>query len=193
MSHPAPRRADGERRAGVFHVAVTAAPDFFTRRDTCRAEHLARLRALHQDGRYLAGGPSLDGRSADLFFRLPDADEVRRTVEEDPYWRAGLWTRCHPRRFASFLASSEPAPVVTDGSRRTVVVEATARDPARALSALRGMQETGRLALGGIFEDRSAVALTAAGAEPAEVMAWFHPQGAWVPESLRARVLLRVF
>src|SRR3972149_3793379 len=85
------------------HVAITPAPDYVTRRAPLRAAHLARLMDLRARGFVVAGGPAPDGRTADIFYRVPEAPDLARVVEEDPYFKGGAWTAYTSTLFEHFL------------------------------------------------------------------------------------------
>jgi uncharacterized protein YciI len=176
---------------GFVHVRVTAAADFFTRRERDRDPHLQRLRALSDEGVYIAGGPSLDGTTADLFFRVARAGDARRLVEEDPYWRAGTWVEYRTRPFTRFVEPGRRVPIVLDGSRPIVIVEAAAVDAAAAGAALGDLQRAERVAFAGLLDDRAALAVTET-ADEALARSWF-ADGVWRAERTIARSFLRVF
>jgi uncharacterized protein YciI len=91
----------------VFHVAIETAGDYVTRREPHRRTHLERLMGLRAQGLVIGGGPSPDGRGADIFYRVQQPDDLRRLVEEDPYFTGGAWSGYRPRSFAHFLALIE--------------------------------------------------------------------------------------
>ena len=173
------------------HVAVVTADDYLTRRAPFRDAHLARIVELRARGFVVGAGPSPDGRSADLFVRTPDADTIRRLVEEDPYYAGGVWTGYAVASFSEFLEPWKPPPVVTDGSRRVTIVEGRAPDVDMAALALIEARGQGRLAFGGFFPDGRSLAVMN-GAEADEPLRWFAATGFWEPESLHARPLLYV-
>ena len=65
----------------VYHVAITAADDYITRRTAHRPQHLERIVGLRAQGAVVGGGPAPDGKSADLLFRAPDLQAVNRAAE----------------------------------------------------------------------------------------------------------------
>jgi len=132
----------------VVHVLVTTAEDYLTRREAHRQAHFDRLRELRAAGRLIGGGPVPDGRSADVFYRLTRADELPRLVEEDPYYRGGVWTGYRPRSFSQFVEPWELPPIILDGSRRATIVEGPAADRDLAQLALVELRGAGRLAFG---------------------------------------------
>ena len=76
----------------VSHVRITAADDYLERRPAHRAAHLERIVELRKRGFVIGGGPSPDGTTADLVYRSPQPGDLKRLVEEDPYWTGGVWT-----------------------------------------------------------------------------------------------------
>src|SRR5262249_19685232 len=67
-ARPAESRYDG--RVIVAHVAATNSADYLTRREAFRHAHIQRLLGLRERGLVVAGGPTADGRSAELFYRV---------------------------------------------------------------------------------------------------------------------------
>ena len=175
----------------VFHVAITAADDYLTRREAHRRAHLERLQGLRAAGILIGGGPAPDGRTADIFYRLQQPAQLEHAVEEDPYWTGGVWTRYEPRSFAQFVEPWEMVPVVIDGSRKVTIVEGPTADHDMAQFALIEMRGAGRVHLGGFFEGGQTLAL-AKTADPHETIRWFAETGFWKPDALTARPLLHV-
>jgi uncharacterized protein YciI len=175
----------------VYHIAVTAAEDYLTRRETFRRAHLERLQGLRMAGILIGGGPSPDGRGADLFYRLQQPWQVKNAMEEDPYWTGGVWTAYAPRSFAQFVEPWEMPPVVLDGSRQLTIVEGPTRDLAMAQFALIELRGASRVALGGFFEGGGSLAL-ARTADADEATRWFADTGFWPVEGLRSRPFLHV-
>src|SRR2546426_804478 len=77
----------------VFHVAITAAEDYLTRREGYRRGHIERLQGLRAASILIGGGPAPDGKTADIFYRLQQPTQLKNAIEEDPYWTGGVWTR----------------------------------------------------------------------------------------------------
>ena len=175
----------------VYHVAITAAADYFTRREAYRTSHLERLQGLRAAGILIGGGPAPDGKTADIFYRLQQPLQLKNAIEEDPYWTGGVWTRYEPRSFAQFVEPWEMVPVVLDGSRKVTVVEGPTTDHAMAQFALIEMRGAGRVGFGGFFEDERTLALMKS-ADPEEALRWFGETGFWEPAELAARPLLHV-
>jgi uncharacterized protein len=175
----------------VFHIAVTAAPDYLTRREPYRRDHIARLQGLRANGILLGGGPSVDGTTADIFYRLQQPAQLPYAMEEDPYWTGGVWTRYEPRSFSQFVEPWEMVPVVLDGSRRVTIVEGVTAEHDMAQFALIEMRGAGRLAFGGFFEGGGTLAVMKT-ADADEGARWFVEAGFWKPDSLVARPWLHV-
>ncbi len=175
----------------AVHVAVTAAADYFTRREAHRHAHIERLLGLRARGRLIAGGPAPDGRTADLFYRLERAEDLKRLIEEDPYYTGGVWTAYASRSFAQFVEPWEQPPVVLDGSRRVTILEGAATDPDMAQVALVELRGAGRLLFGGSFDGRETLAALRS-ADPAEATGWLAETGFWRPDGLAARPLIHV-
>jgi uncharacterized protein YciI len=175
----------------VYHIAVTTAPDYLTRREPHRREHIERLQGLRAAGILIGGGPAPDGTSADLVYRLQQPGQIKHAMEEDPYWTSGAWTAYEPRSFTQFVEPWEMVPVVLDGSRRVTIVEGTTADHDMAQFSLIEMRGAGRLAFGGFFEGGETFALMNT-ADGAEALTWFAETGFWKPASLTARAFLHV-
>jgi uncharacterized protein YciI len=175
----------------VYHVGITAASDYLTRREGHRKAHLDRIVALRANGLCLGGGPAPDGRTADLFYRVGQPADVTRVVEEDPYFTGGVWTGYDARSFSRFLEPWEAPPVVLDGSRRATLVEGLAPDVEMASFALIEARGAGRMAFGGFFSDGQTLCLMRA-ADPDEAIACLAETGLWKPGTLRGRPLLHV-
>ncbi len=175
----------------VYHVAVTTAEDYLTRREPHRQAHLDRLLALRAKGLCLGGGPAPDGRSADLFYRVDQPEDVTRLIEDDPYTTGGAWTTYGARSFSEFLEPWELPPLVIDGSRRVTLVEGETADVEMASFALIEARGAGRMAFGGFFPGGLTLALMRA-AEPDEAVAHLRETGLWKPETIRGRPLCHV-
>ncbi|MBI2161636.1 MAG: hypothetical protein HYU25_14890 [Candidatus Rokubacteria bacterium] len=175
----------------VFHVAITAAGDYLTRREAHRRAHIERLQGLRAAGILIGGGPAPDGRTADIVYRLQQPAQLENAIEEDPYWTGGVWTEYTPRSFAQFVEPWELVPVVLDGSRKVTIVEGSTADHDMAQFALIEMRGAGRVHFGGFFENGGTLALANA-ADPEQARGWFEETGFWKPDALTARPLLHV-
>ena len=178
-------------RVIVFHIAVTTVDDYLAKREPHRREHIARLSGLRANSILIGGGPSPDGKSADLFYRLQQPWQVKPAMEEDPYWTGGVWTRYAPRSFSHFVEPWELVPVVLDGSRAATIVEGPVADLDMAQIALVEMRGAGKLAFGGILEGNATlVVMNTADGEQAR--AWVGEHGFWDPGTLTSRPFLHV-
>ena len=176
----------------VVHVRITCAEDYPARRAPVRQAHIERLLRLRAAGALVAGGPDPGGRTAELFYRVPDHGALRAIVEEDPYHRAGAWTAYVPRDFETFVDPWEPEPpVVLDGSRPALVVEGPTADRDMAQLALVELRGAGRVVFGGFLPDGSTVAV-ARTADADEATGWLSETGSWKPGDLTARAWLYV-
>lgn len=175
----------------VYHVGITAADDYTTRRTAHRPQHLERIAGLRAQGAVIGGGPAPDGKSADLFYRAPDLEAVTRLVEEDPYWKGGVWTAYRPEAFSQFLEPWRMPDLSTDGSRLTMLVEGETPDVEMATFALIEERGAGRLAFGGFFPDGRTLALVNS-RDPAEAVDRLAASGFWTAGTLRARPFLHV-
>jgi uncharacterized protein YciI len=175
----------------VYHVAVETADDYLRKREPHRKAHLERLLGLRTRGLVIGGGPAPDGHGADLFYRVGQPDDLRRIVEEDPYFTGGVWPRYTPRSFAQFLEPWEMPPPVADGSRTVMIVEGVAPDVEMASFALIEARGAGRMAFGGFFPGGHSLALMR---EPdqGKALEELRATGLWEAGSLRARPLLHV-
>jgi uncharacterized protein YciI len=161
-----------------YHVAITAADDYITRRAAHRAQHLERIVGLRAQGAVIGGGPAPDGKTADLFYRAPDLDVITRLVEEDPYWKGGVWTKYRPEAFAQFLEPWRVPELSTDGSRVRMLVEGEAPDVEMAT-------------FGGFFLGGRTLVLVNA-ADPDAAVARLAESGFWTKGTLRARPFVHV-
>lgn len=176
----------------VVHVRIACADDYLARRAPVRQTHIERLLRLRAAGALVAGGPSPDGRTAELFYRVPDGGALRAIVEEDPYHRVGAWTAYVPRAFATFVDPWEPEPpVVLDGSRPGLIVEGPTADRDMAQLALVELRGAGRLVFGGLLPDGTALVVARA-SDADEAIGWLCESGSWKPDDLGARPWLYV-
>ena len=176
----------------VVHVRITCAEDYLARRAPVRQAHIERLLRLRAAGALVAGGPDPGGRTAELFYRVPDHGALRAIVEEDPYHRAGAWTAYVPRDFETFVDPWEPEPpVVLDGSRPALVVEGPTADRDMAQLALVELRGAGRVVFGGFLPDGSTVAV-ARTVDADEATGWLSETGSWKAGDLTTRAWLYV-
>lgn len=175
----------------VYHVAIETSDDYLTRREAHRHAHVQRLTGLRAAGIVIAGGPAVDGKSAELFYRLQQPSQLRQVIEEDPYWLAKAWTRYTPRTFKGFVEPWEAPAIVLDGSRRATIVEGPTVDEDMAQFAMIEMRGAGRIQFGGFLESGATIALAKTG-DADEALAWFRESGFWDAAALAARPFLYV-
>jgi uncharacterized protein len=82
----------------VFVVEPTYAPDALERREPVRADHLAGVQRLSQDGRMLLAGAYEDMSASLLVLAVDSEQEALQVVHGDVYWAAGVWTDVRIRR-----------------------------------------------------------------------------------------------
>ena len=176
----------------VVHVRITCAEDYVARRAPVRQAHIERLLRLRAAGALVAGGPDPAGRTAELFYRVPDPSALRALVEEDPYHRAGAWTGLRPAELRDVRRPWEPEPpVVLDGSRPALVVEGPTADRDMAQLALVELRGAGRVVFGGFLPDGTTVAV-ARTTDADEATGWLAETGSWKAGDLTTRAWLYV-
>lgn len=175
----------------VYHAAISAADDYAAKREPHRRAHLERLMVLRAQGFVIGGGPAPDGRRIDIFYRVQQPDDLKRAIEEDPYFTGGAWTGYTPRTFSQFLEPWEMPPLVVDGSRRATLVEGVASDVEMASFALIEARGAGRMAFGGFFPGGGTLAVMRTD-DAAAAAADLAASGFWKAESLAARPWLYV-
>jgi uncharacterized protein YciI len=176
----------------VVHVSFTCAADYVSRREPVRVAHIDRLLRLRAAGALVAGGPTPDGGSADLFYRAPHREALRALVEEDPYRGVGAWTSYVPRDFETFVDpwEAEP-PVVLDGSRPASIVEGATADRDMAQLALVELRGAGRVVFGGFLPGGGTLAV-ARTPDADEAIGWLVESGSWKAADLTVRPWLYV-
>ena len=175
----------------VYQIGVTTVDDYVSKREPHRRHHIERLQGLRAAGICLGGGPSVDGRTADIIYRLQQPGQIKHAMEEDPYWLGGVRTRYEPRSFTQFVEPWETIPVVLDGTRRATIVEGPVVQHDMAQFALIELRGAGRVHLGGFFEDGQTWALVKT-ADADEARGWFADTGFWKTDALTTRPLLHV-
>jgi uncharacterized protein YciI len=175
----------------VFHIGVTAAEDYATRREAHRRDHIARLQGFRATSILIGGGPAPDGKTADLFYRLQQPWQVKPAMEEDPYWTGGVWTKYTPRSFSHFVEPWELVPVVLDGSRAVTIVEGPVADLDMAQISLIELRGAGKLAFGGILDSEQTITVMKT-TDADEAKSWLGEHGFWDPAKLTTRTLLWV-
>ncbi len=62
------------------------------KREPFRDEHLSRLSKLKQDGTLITLGPTKCTSYVFGIFEGESLDQIRDLLEEDVYWKEGIWT-----------------------------------------------------------------------------------------------------
>lgn len=83
----------------VYVVEAHYSPQAAERRPAVRPEHLSRIAAMQDEGILLEAGGYLDLSTALLLFRVPDEGTARSIVEQDVYFKAGVWDGYSVRPF----------------------------------------------------------------------------------------------
>ena len=175
----------------VYHVAITTAEDYPTRREASRRATFEYLMGLRGHGVIIAAGPAPDGRSCDLFCRVQQPEHIGALIERSPAFADRLWTGYAPRSFAQFLEPwALPAPC-PDETRLATLVEGATPDAEMASFVFIEERGAGRLLFGGFFPDGSSLAFMTV-ADPAASIAPLAASGLFTAGSLRARPLLHV-
>jgi hypothetical protein len=174
----------------VVHVLFTCSDDYVSRRTPVRQAHIERLHGLRAAGMLVAGGPAPDGRTAELFYRVPDQRALRTIVEEDPYYVVGGWIRYVPQDYETFVDpwNAEP-PIVLDGSRSALVIDGPTADRDMAQLALVELRGAARIVFGGVLRDGRTVAVARA-TDPDEAIGWLADTGSWKADDLTTRAWL---
>jgi len=66
--------------------------DALLKRTPFREEHLHRLSLLKEKGILITLGPTKCNKYVFGIFEASTSDEVRKILEEDIYWKEGIWT-----------------------------------------------------------------------------------------------------
>mgnify|MGYP006224182679 FL=1 len=75
-----------------FVLWGTYCTDALEKRAPYRDEHLARLQSLKEQGTLVTLGPTEGSTHVFGIFEADSIDVVRRLVEDDIYWKQGIWT-----------------------------------------------------------------------------------------------------
>ncbi len=75
-----------------FVLWGTYCADALEKRAPYRVEHLARLLSLKEQGSVVTLGPTEGSTHVFGIFEADSIDFVRRLVEDDIYWKQGIWT-----------------------------------------------------------------------------------------------------
>ena len=75
-----------------FVLWGTYCADALVKRAPYRDEHLARLQGLKKQGTLVTLGPTEGSTHVFGIFEADDISVVRKLVEDDIYWKEGIWT-----------------------------------------------------------------------------------------------------
>ena len=75
-----------------FILFGTYCDNAIQKREPFRDEHLKRLSELKDEGILITLGPTKCTRYVFGIFQLSSESEVKKILEEDIYWREGIWT-----------------------------------------------------------------------------------------------------
>jgi uncharacterized protein YciI len=81
----------------VWLIEATLAPDAAESRVPVRAEHLARIVELMEQGAVIEAGALGDMSSSVLIIRAPTEDAALQLCRDDVYTRAGVWVEFRVR------------------------------------------------------------------------------------------------
>jgi uncharacterized protein YciI len=97
----------------LYVIIGTDVPDSLGRRQAAREDHLARIRALRDQGRLAIAGPcpAVDARDPGpagftgsvIIAEFDDLAAARQWAGEDPYLAAGAWSGVQVRPFIQVL------------------------------------------------------------------------------------------
>jgi len=75
-----------------FVLFGTYCKNAISKRAPFRDEHLSRLSKLKQNGILITLGPTKCTKYVFGIFEASTIDEVRKLLEDDIYWKEGIWT-----------------------------------------------------------------------------------------------------
>lgn len=75
-----------------FVLWGTYCEDALEKRTPFREEHLTRLKALKEQGTLITLGPTEASTHVFGIFEASEIQQVRDLLEQDVYWREGIWT-----------------------------------------------------------------------------------------------------
>src|SRR2546430_15272751 len=81
----------------VYHVAITAAADYATRREAYRRSHIERMQGLRAAGILICGGATPHGKTPPHLLRPPPPGQAQKPNREDPHPTGGGRTRPRAR------------------------------------------------------------------------------------------------
>ena len=92
----------------LYAIMSEDVPDSAARRKDARSAHLARIEALHQEGRLVIAGPHPtpedDGATGSLIVAdFKDDDSARQWADADPFVAAGVYAKVTVKPFKQVL------------------------------------------------------------------------------------------
>jgi uncharacterized protein YciI len=93
----------------IWVIEGRYAPDAAELRRPYRAEHLARIARLRDEGVILEAGAFADMTSSMLLCRVASEEEAMALARDDVYLREGVWVEVRCRAFSRAIRSSEAA------------------------------------------------------------------------------------
>jgi uncharacterized protein len=91
----------------IWVVEATYGPDAAERRSSVRAEHLARMARLRDEGTVLEAGGYADMSGSVVLLRVPSEEAALAVVRADVYYRAGVWTEFRARPLGRVVRKEE--------------------------------------------------------------------------------------
>lgn len=91
----------------IFLIEATCAPDAAETRAPFRAEHLARLARLRDEGVIVEAGAYADVSASILLVRAADAEAAAQIAQADVYLRNGIWVELRVRPFGRVCRPAE--------------------------------------------------------------------------------------
>lgn len=83
----------------IWIIEAACGPDVAERRSAVRAEHLARIADLRRVGTIVEAGAFADMSGSLVLLRAPSEEAALAVVQEDVYYRSGVWTGFRVRAF----------------------------------------------------------------------------------------------
>ena len=93
----------------IWVVEGRYAPGAAELRRPVRAEHIARLTRLRDEGVILEAGAFADMSASMLLFRVPTEEEAMTLARDDVYLRTGVWVEIRCRPFVRAIRTAEVA------------------------------------------------------------------------------------
>ena len=100
---------DGLAIEPIWVVEATYGPDAAERRSSVRAEHIARVARLRDEGTVIEVGGYSDMSGSLILLRVPSEEAALAVVREDVYYRSGVWTGFRARALGRVVRLDELA------------------------------------------------------------------------------------